>query len=121
MPVRFFSLIRAALFAVLLAPLVPAVAEASTPPHWGWVTARKPTTASYTPAAKDQGNSSGGTNTVARSTAGRYVITFGGLDATNCSGNGCLGTALATALSTLQRSCAVSESGPLLPLGDTFT
>jgi hypothetical protein len=35
----------------------------------------------YTPASEDQGNSSGGIDTVIRSFPGRYLITFPGLGA----------------------------------------
>jgi hypothetical protein len=46
---------------------------------WGWVVARKPTTASYTPSAPNQANSSGGTNHVLRFGAGQYKVLFPGV------------------------------------------
>src|SRR3954451_2411597 len=101
----FAVLIRAALplaatFALI--GVAPPVAHAATPSVWGWVTVRKPTTASYTPAPKDQGSSVGGINTVVRSGTGTYVVTFGGLDANSAcpvtNTNGCDGHLQVTAL-----------------------
>lgn len=46
---------------------------------WAWVVGRHPSTASYTPAPEDRGNSAGGVNTVAREGEGSYTVTLPGL------------------------------------------
>lgn len=112
------------LFWALLAATLPGVVSAGTVPMlWGWVTARHPTTATYTPVAMDGANSVGGTNTVDRLGVGRYEVRFGGLDAvTGCSAsNGCAGTALATAMSQTQRLCTVTELASGLPVTVSVT
>jgi hypothetical protein len=77
-----------ALSLVLTLGLGTGMAEASTsgatairpsptgvsPSTWAWVVARNPTAASYTPAARDRGNSAGGVNTVTRTGNGRYMV-----------------------------------------------
>jgi len=102
--------------ALAIAALPGTTAAGSDPSIWGWVTARQPTTATYTPVAKDQGNSIGGTNTVQRLGLGQYKVVFGNLQANPCYFNGCNGAAMATALSTSQRVCRVVELGSGLPV-----
>ena len=46
---------------------------------WGWVVARHPSTASYTPALKDRSNSSGGVNKVTRNSLGHYTVKMPGI------------------------------------------
>ena len=65
--------------------LAPGVALASDADQWAWVTARKPGTANYTPAAKDRGNSAGANNTVHRSAPGFYSVRA---IRTSCKGRG---------------------------------
>ena len=74
--------------------------SAATLATWGWVVARHPTTATYTPSARDRGNSAGLTNDVTRADAGRYVVTFHGIAHPN---NG--GTAIVTAINSQPRFC----------------
>jgi hypothetical protein len=114
-PLRSFWL--AVVTASLTSVATPSVGSAGTVQSlWGWVTARNPTMSSYQPAAKDQGNSSGGTNTVVRNQVGEYVVTFGGLDAGTCVADGCYGTAQVTALSSSQRTCRVIDFNAHLPV-----
>ncbi len=49
--------------------------------RWGWVTVRS-SAASYTPAARDQGNSLGGTNTVQNFGAGHFIVHMAGIGET---------------------------------------
>ena len=110
-------LVSSALVAALAIAILPGTTSAgSTPSIWGWVTARQPTTASYTPVAKDQGNSTSGTNTVQRLGVGQYKVVFGGLQAAPCFFDGCSGAAMVSALSTSQRVCRVVELGSGLPV-----
>ena len=89
-----------------LALLIPGpVAAVSGPATWGWVTARHPTTASYVPAAHDQGNSAGKTNKVIRESTGVYDVLFPKL---GINGNG---TALVTALGSTPRFCTIGDIG----------
>ena len=98
--------------AACLATLVPAGTSArSVEPRllgqqvWGWVVARHPSAADYTPAVKDRGNSSGGTNTVQRVGEGQYRVTFEGL--------GTPGGALIhiSPLGTAARLCVIDDWG----------
>ena len=73
---------------------------------WGWVVARQPSTIAYTPLAKDQGNSTGGTNTVERQSAGVYTVHYPGL-----VGAGETGISLVSALTTQPRYCVVGSNG----------
>jgi hypothetical protein len=75
---------------------------------WGWVVARQPSTTQYTPAAKDQGNSGGGTNTVHRASVGDYTVLFGDLDTTNV-------VIHVSTLGTSPRICTVGDHGFLDP------
>jgi hypothetical protein len=70
--------------------------------QWGWVVARKPTTTNYAPAARDQGNSGGGQNTVTRSSKGFYTVRFGGLAATLSQLQGIVHV---TAMASRPRNC----------------
>lgn len=69
--------------------------------QWGWVVARQ--TVDHTPATKDQGNSSGGTNTVVRQELGRYLVHLPGLVAGSTFGLG-----FASALGNQGRQCNVA-------------
>jgi hypothetical protein len=73
--------------------------------QWGWVVAREPKAASYTPDALDQGNSSGGVNTVDRTSKGNYVVHMPGISASGTA----LGVALVSAMSSARRVCIVGE------------
>lgn len=73
---------------------------------WGWVVARQPSTTDYTPAGKDQGNSSGSTNTVHRNGKGNYTVTFGGL----ATAGGAL--IHVSPLGTAPRLCIIDDWGP---------
>src|SRR3954451_15979841 len=107
---------RAALLSLLVASAIPAGVQASVPSIWGWVTARQPTTASYTPAAKDQGSSVGATNTVQRLGVGHYVVSLPNLKpTTTCPAaphyNGCSGTPVVSAMSGSLHTCDVGDLG----------
>lgn len=75
---------------------------------WGWVVGRQPTTSDYTPAAKDRGNSGGGTNTIHRAFTGDYTVRFGGLDTTNV-------VIHVSPLGAAPRICVVGDHGFLDP------
>ena len=71
--------VLATLLLVVLAPGVSGQAPAGSTPAGdptasGWVVVRQPTTANYVPAARDRGNSSGGTNRVIRIGKGEWTI-----------------------------------------------
>jgi hypothetical protein len=75
---------------------------------YGYVWANQPTTASYTPSAPYQRNSTGLANTIARIAVGRYAVTF-----TNLAwwgGNG--GTVDVTAYGAAADACKVGSWGP---------
>ena len=63
----------------------------------GWVWANNPTSASYTPSTAYQFNSSGGTNTITRSSPGSYTVRFPRIGATGITGNGRGGNVQVTA------------------------
>ena len=67
----------AVMAAVATADGDPEAAQAAA--AYGYVWADQPTTASYTPAASSQANSTGALNTIVRSGAGIYIVTFPGL------------------------------------------
>jgi hypothetical protein len=96
-------------FFLVIATALPTPAQAVVVPStgWAWVTARHPTTASYTPARRDQGNSAGMTNTVQRTDVGTYNVTIPGMGVV---GND-LGTAIVTALGPKPRFCTVFDMG----------
>src|SRR3954454_1568932 len=71
---------------------------------WGWVVARRPSTASYTPSASNQGNSSGGTDHVIHSGRGQYLVLFPGVGESRGGGNG--GVVDVTALDDGPHACA---------------
>ena len=73
--------------------------------QWGWVVARQLKTAAYTPDALDRGNSSGGVNTVNRTSKGSYVVHMPGISASGTA----LGVALVSAMSSARRVCIVGE------------
>ena len=101
---RLLPIVFASSFALLLPG--SALANPPTTATWGWVTARHPTTASYTPAASDQGNSAGKTNTVNRVGVGRYNVVFPDL---GLAANG--GTAIVTALGSQPHLCTSGDIG----------
>ena len=72
-------------FVVVMA--TPLSVAAAPPAGWGWVVARHATSASYIPAAKDQGNSSGLTNHVERQFAGHYRVFFPGANSSDGGGH----------------------------------
>ena len=73
--------------------------------QWGWVVARQIKTAAYTPGALDRGNSSGGVNTVNRTSKGNYVVHMPGISASGTA----LGVAHVSAMSSARRACIVGE------------
>ena len=99
--VRKLGSITALVLAVLLVTPTDALGGATFPSTWGWVTARQPTTSSYTPAARDQGNSSGMSNSVAWLGGGDYNVAFPDL----YNGSSDAGIAMLTALSSNPRFC----------------
>jgi hypothetical protein len=90
------------LFAIGLAGAILAggapAARAGLVSRWGWVVARNPATASYTPSPVDRGNSSGSSVHVKRTGKGSYLVLFTGAGSSG-------GIAMATALGTLPRDC----------------
>src|SRR4051812_30614248 len=101
------SIARRAVFApigLMLVLAVPTVVVAAPPAGWGWVTARTPTRSAYTPAATDQGNSSGRSNTVKRSSIGHYTIYFPGVNTSDGGGH-----VQVSALSSIGRYCTVAD------------
>jgi hypothetical protein len=81
---RGVALIGASVALAAMAAATASTAMASVLPHgpvsagWGWATVRN-ASASYTPAAKDQGNSTGGTNAVTHMAAGLYRVDMPGI------------------------------------------
>lgn len=65
----------------------------------GWVWADQASSASYTPSTFYQFNSAGATNTITRSSAGVYAVTFPNIGNTGITGNGRGGTVQVTAYS----------------------
>jgi hypothetical protein len=97
--------------AVLGVALVPGAALASPPDYtWGWVTDRQPTKTHFTPAARDQGNSAGLTDTVDRSGVGNYYIHLPGLGTAPDGG-----TVIVTALATTPHFCISGDIGRSSP------
>jgi len=82
------------------------VGAQSDPDQWAWVTARKPTTTDYTPAAKDQGTVGSSAAVVHRSGVGQYQVMFPGIANPNR-----VGTVLVTALSGQPRYCLLYDFG----------
>jgi hypothetical protein len=102
---RFASALLA-LIALLLAvqtALAGSVANAT----WGWVTVRRATTPSYSPAARDQGNSAAKPNQVSRSGTGDYNVSFP--DINNLSPTA--GIPIVTAMSSNPRFCSLIDWG----------
>ena len=71
---------------------------------------RQPSSSSYTPAAKDRGNASGGTTTVERLSKGVHNVTFVGL-VRDTGYDGSQGIAFVTPLSSKPRVCRIVEWG----------
>jgi hypothetical protein len=95
---------------LLLALLLPAQSVLAGPAGnatWGWVTARKPTTAMYTPVARDQGNSTGMSDFVEHLGNGDYRVTFPDLD----NGTVTAGIPIVTALASSPRYCSPLDWG----------
>ena len=68
---------------------------------WGWIVMREPSissVATFTPDARDRGNSSGGTVTVNHPFTGTYVVDFVGI-------GGQVGVAQLTMLNSPHRTC----------------
>jgi hypothetical protein len=76
------------------------------PAHWAWVVDRSPASAVLTPAAMDQGNSSGGKNAVMRLGTGAYLVLLAGVGEHVSSGGG---NAFVSAMGGSARHCAVSS------------
>ena len=102
--------------AALAFGLVPATDAATTGPSirallpadlWGFVVARRPTTASYTPAAKDQGDSAGMSSKVTRTGVGSYDVMMTGLLPSVPN----WGDVQVTPLGTALRTCEVGDFG----------
>lgn len=110
----FSRAVLAASLAALTSVAFPGtLAAGSLGPVWAWVTARQAPTGTYTPVAKDQGNSSGGTNTVERLGTGQYKVSFGLISGSSCTSenHGCEGTVMVSALGASQRECLPLEMG----------
>ncbi|MFO7533513.1 MAG: hypothetical protein R6W93_13720 [Candidatus Limnocylindrales bacterium] len=97
---------------LVLALLVPAAADAAPASRWGWVVVRD--AAALTPGVpwvagpRDQGNSTGATNTVTRATTvvGRYLVTFPDL------ADGPVGTVNVAMVGTRTETCSVEQPFP---------
>ena len=74
--------------------------------YWGWVVVRNPSMSSYTPAAPDRGNSTGGGVQVHHLTTGRYEIKFDNLTASSYPRGG---LAHVSPISSKPRICSVSN------------
>ena len=96
----------ATLVALIVVLVTPLDAAAAPPAGWGWVVARNPTSASYHPAAKDQGNVSGASNSVERFSAGNYLVHLPGAATSDGGGN-----VQVSALNTNARYCTVQGWG----------
>ncbi len=105
MSVRFTGVAIALL--VLLVSAQSALAGTLAGATWGWVTARQPATAMYTPAAKDQGNYASQSNSVEKLGTGDYRVTYADLD----NGTETAGIPIVTAMSTSPRFCGVLDWG----------
>jgi hypothetical protein len=81
----------------------PAGLAPSTPSQAAWVTVRSPGLASYTPAAADRGNTTGGVNRVVRLGTGRWQVRFPGIGAN--------AVPQVVALNTLPRRCQITGFG----------
>ena len=75
-----------------------------SPSTWAWVVARHPSSAAYTPAVVDRGNSNGGTNTVTRGAVGSYTVILNGI-------NNDHGVFQVTALAASARLCIIGGWG----------
>lgn len=73
------------------------------PARWGFVVNQQPTVASHTPASTLQGNSLGGTNTIARTGVGSYNVLFGDL------GNALYGNAQVQAYGSTTNRCTAAS------------
>ncbi len=96
------------LMASMLLPAIAAAAQirpSQSGTSWAWLTDQNPTDVhAYTPPAVDQGNSSGGTNTVTYLGTGRYHVTMSGVGATG-------GAVNVTPLGSAARLCNMSGWG----------
>lgn len=99
------SIVLIGAVAVIAAPAHAVLAQKVVRAQWGWVVARQSTTGHYTPATIDRGNSSGGVNTIERTSAGNYVVHMPGLAASGTQ----LGTANVTTMGNPNRNCIVGE------------
>jgi hypothetical protein len=80
-------------------------APAGFTPAAGWVVVRHPSTsAAYTPAPADRGNSTGGVNTVDRNVTGSWIVTMPGLGVSG-------GTVQVSPLNRYPRFCSVGSWG----------
>lgn len=101
------GLVAVAAIAIVPAQAAKSVATATTAATaFGYVWADQPTAASYTPSTFYQSNSTGAKNTVTRSSAGWYTVTFPGL-ARSESG----GTVNVTAYDQGTSACEVTSWG----------
>lgn len=99
------SIVLIGAVAAVAAPAHAVLAQKLVNAHWGWVVARNSTTGSYTPGPTDRGNSSGGVNTIERTSAGNYVVHMPGLAASSTA----LGIAHVTTMGNPSRNCIVGE------------
>lgn len=105
MSIRFAS--ASVLLLTLLLPVQSVLAGQVGNATWGWVTARQPSTAMYTPVARDQGNSTAMSNFVERLGNGNYRVTFPDLD----NGTPTAGIPIVTALASSPRWCSPLDWG----------
>lgn len=103
--VRGRAVVAMVTFALLSVTTVAPVSAAEA--YWAWVVARHPASLSYTPAAIDQGNSLGASNTVVHDAIGRYTVTLGSM-----GGSGAGGIFQVGVLGAQPRFCAVYNWGP---------
>jgi len=105
--VRHVTVVAAVAALTVALAAQPVLAGEPDPATWGWVTARKPNTATYTPAAMDRGNSAGQANFVERLGAGDYRATFP--DINNLTATA--GIPIVTAMSDSPRFCGLLDWG----------
>ena len=87
--------------------------DPATPSQAAWVTVRSPGLASFTPAAADRGNTTGGVNRVLRTAVGRWQVRFPGI--------GAGAVPQVVALSASPRRCQITGFGRNATKGHAWT
>jgi hypothetical protein len=108
MVVRAVAAVGCALIILVASAATSVAGPAAVDLRWAWVTARLPgATTAYSPAAIDQGNSTGSNNTVQfMGGLGRYHVFFGGVGV-----GGTDGVIHVTALGTAGNTCGIESWG----------